>query len=192
MIWFFLPSRSQKLGSTKLLHPNTSHINWTTAVILWHLMLSTILSLLGNELWWLPTYSRQLGHFCSLTVMSSFPVCFKECYVCCFHLRSVVTVCLQSRASTSWGCMSKIRLQTFNLWSAHLKKIIKDLASLTWSVTLPTLVLVTFTPHSFSEQPNNSLYTYEGTMDLITSTGITKQIPLGLNQLLLHGVQQAS
>ncbi|KAL0956262.1 hypothetical protein HGRIS_002416 [Hohenbuehelia grisea] len=40
-----------------------------------------------------------------------------------------------------------------------------------------------------SEQPNNSLYTYEGTMDLVTNTGAPKQVPVGPDQLLLRGAQ---
>ncbi|ESK93693.1 calcium transporting atpase [Moniliophthora roreri MCA 2997] len=40
-----------------------------------------------------------------------------------------------------------------------------------------------------SEHPNNSLYTYEGTLDLITSMGTPKQVPLGPDQLLLRGAQ---
>ncbi|KAL1660926.1 hypothetical protein GGF50DRAFT_118469 [Schizophyllum commune] len=40
-----------------------------------------------------------------------------------------------------------------------------------------------------SEHPNNSLYTYEGTIDLMTAAGTPKQIPLGPDQLLLRGAQ---
>ncbi|KAI9462638.1 calcium transporting ATPase [Russula earlei] len=40
-----------------------------------------------------------------------------------------------------------------------------------------------------SEHPNNSLYTYEGALDLITSTGYPKQVPLGPDQMLLRGAQ---
>jgi len=40
-----------------------------------------------------------------------------------------------------------------------------------------------------SEHPNNSLYTYEGTLDLITSAGFPKQVPLGPDQMLLRGAQ---
>lgn len=40
-----------------------------------------------------------------------------------------------------------------------------------------------------SEQPNNSLYTYEGTIDLVSSGGVPKQVPLGPDQLLLRGAQ---
>ncbi|KAH6914262.1 calcium transporting ATPase [Coprinopsis sp. MPI-PUGE-AT-0042] len=40
-----------------------------------------------------------------------------------------------------------------------------------------------------SEQPNNSLYTYEGTLDLVTDQGIPKQVPLGPDQVLLRGAQ---
>ncbi|KAI0053249.1 calcium transporting ATPase [Auriscalpium vulgare] len=40
-----------------------------------------------------------------------------------------------------------------------------------------------------SEHPNNSLYTFEGTLDLITSEGFPKQVPLGPDQMLLRGAQ---
>ncbi|TFK23677.1 calcium transporting ATPase [Coprinopsis marcescibilis] len=40
-----------------------------------------------------------------------------------------------------------------------------------------------------SEQPNNSLYTYEGTLDLVTDRGVPKQVPLGPDQVLLRGAQ---
>lgn len=40
-----------------------------------------------------------------------------------------------------------------------------------------------------SEHPNNSLYTYEGTLDLTTDGGQPKQVPLGPDQLLLRGAQ---
>lgn len=40
-----------------------------------------------------------------------------------------------------------------------------------------------------SEHPNNSLYTYEGTLELITEHGTPKQVPLGPDQVLLRGAQ---
>lgn len=40
-----------------------------------------------------------------------------------------------------------------------------------------------------SEQPNNSLYTYEGTMELLSDAGVPRQIPLGPDQMLLRGAQ---
>ncbi|KAH9927393.1 phospholipid-translocating P-type ATPase, partial [Amylocystis lapponica] len=40
-----------------------------------------------------------------------------------------------------------------------------------------------------SEHPNNSLYTYEGTIELTTSDMNPKQVPLGPDQLLLRGAQ---
>lgn len=40
-----------------------------------------------------------------------------------------------------------------------------------------------------SEHPNNSLYTYEGTLDLIMDGGIPKQVSLGPDQMLLRGAQ---
>ena len=40
-----------------------------------------------------------------------------------------------------------------------------------------------------SEHPNNSLYTFEGTMELSGNMGIPKTIPLGPDQMLLRGAQ---
>ena len=40
-----------------------------------------------------------------------------------------------------------------------------------------------------SEHPNNSLYTYEGTLELVSSGGVPRQVPLGPDQLLLRGAQ---
>ncbi|EKM53518.1 uncharacterized protein PHACADRAFT_259936 [Phanerochaete carnosa HHB-10118-sp] len=40
-----------------------------------------------------------------------------------------------------------------------------------------------------SEHPNNSLYTYEGTLELQDSMGMPKTIPLGPDQMLLRGAQ---
>ncbi|KAH0831015.1 Ca-transporting ATPase [Lanmaoa asiatica] len=40
-----------------------------------------------------------------------------------------------------------------------------------------------------SEQPNNSLYTYEGTLELLSDAGVPRQIPLGPDQMLLRGAQ---
>ena len=39
-----------------------------------------------------------------------------------------------------------------------------------------------------SEQPNNSLYTYEGTM-VLTVNGIERQVPMSPDQVLLRGAQ---
>ncbi|KAF7800091.1 hypothetical protein EIP86_011334 [Pleurotus ostreatoroseus] len=40
-----------------------------------------------------------------------------------------------------------------------------------------------------SEHPNNSLYTYEGTLELTNNMGLPKQVPLGPDQMLLRGAQ---
>jgi len=40
-----------------------------------------------------------------------------------------------------------------------------------------------------SEQPNSSLYTYEGTLDLQLPSGVPKQVPIGPDQILLRGAQ---
>ncbi|THU89359.1 calcium transporting ATPase [Dendrothele bispora CBS 962.96] len=40
-----------------------------------------------------------------------------------------------------------------------------------------------------AEQPNNSLYTFEGTLELLNNMGTPKQVPLGPDQMLLRGAQ---
>jgi phospholipid-transporting ATPase len=65
---------------------------------------------------------------------------------------------------------------------------IKQASTHTSSLTSPGLV-TSLHGSLRSEQPNNSLYTFEGTMDLITSAGFPKQVPLGPDQMLLRGAQ---
>lgn len=65
---------------------------------------------------------------------------------------------------------------------------IKQASPHTSSLTSPPLVN-TLHGSLRSEQPNNSLYTYEGTLDLTTAGGIPKQVPLGPDQVLLRGAQ---
>jgi phospholipid-transporting ATPase len=65
---------------------------------------------------------------------------------------------------------------------------IKQASPQTSSLTSPSLV-TTLRGSLRSEQPNNSLYTYEGALDLITGEGLPKQVPLGPDQLLLRGAQ---
>jgi hypothetical protein len=65
---------------------------------------------------------------------------------------------------------------------------IKQASPQTSNLTSPNLVTA-LRGSLRSEQPNNSLYTYEGTLDLITSTGFPKQVPLGPDQMLLRGAQ---
>lgn len=78
-------------------------------------------------------------------------------------------------------------IETSNLdGETNLK--IKQANPSTADLTDPGRVL-TLTGVLRSEQPNNNLYTYEGTMDLRSSTGVPKQIPLGPDQLLLRGAQ---
>ncbi|RXW15132.1 hypothetical protein EST38_g10722 [Candolleomyces aberdarensis] len=78
-------------------------------------------------------------------------------------------------------------IETSNLdGETNLK--IKQASTHTCSLTSPPLVN-TLHGSLRSEQPNNSLYTYEGTLDLVTSAGIPKQVPLGPDQVLLRGAQ---
>ncbi|RDB24741.1 hypothetical protein Hypma_007946 [Hypsizygus marmoreus] len=78
-------------------------------------------------------------------------------------------------------------IETSNLdGETNLK--IKQASPHTASLTAPSLVTALHGSLR-SEQPNNSLYTYEGTLDLITSEGMPKQVPLGPDQMLLRGAQ---
>ncbi|KDR75257.1 hypothetical protein GALMADRAFT_249254 [Galerina marginata CBS 339.88] len=78
-------------------------------------------------------------------------------------------------------------IETSNLdGETNLK--IKQASPHTASLTNPTLVN-SLHGSLRSEQPNNSLYTYEGTLDLISDGSIPKQVPLGPDQVLLRGAQ---
>ncbi|KAG6876279.1 hypothetical protein C0992_000210 [Termitomyces sp. T32_za158] len=78
-------------------------------------------------------------------------------------------------------------IETSNLdGETNLK--IKQASSHTSSLVAPSLVN-TLRGSLRSENPNNSLYTYEGTLDLITPEGMPKQVPLGPDQMLLRGAQ---
>jgi phospholipid-transporting ATPase len=65
---------------------------------------------------------------------------------------------------------------------------IKQASPKTASLTSPRLVNA-LRGSLRSEHPNNSLYTYEGTLNLITGEGFPQQIPLGPDQMLLRGAQ---
>ena len=78
-------------------------------------------------------------------------------------------------------------IETSNLdGETNLK--IKQASHSTASLTSPNLV-TSLHGSLRSEQPNNSLYTYEGTMDLVAAGGVPKHVPLGPDQLLLRGAQ---
>ncbi|KAJ7350407.1 calcium transporting ATPase [Mycena albidolilacea] len=78
-------------------------------------------------------------------------------------------------------------IETSNLdGETNLK--IKQASPHTASLTAPSLVN-TLRGSMRCEQPNNSLYTFEGTLDLITSSGLPKQVPVGPDQVLLRGAQ---
>ncbi|KAI0827823.1 phospholipid-translocating P-type ATPase [Trametes gibbosa] len=78
-------------------------------------------------------------------------------------------------------------IETSNLdGETNLK--IKQASPHTASLTSPQLV-TSLHGTLRSEHPNNSLYTYEGTIELVTASGVPKQVPLGPDQLLLRGAQ---
>ena len=78
-------------------------------------------------------------------------------------------------------------IETSNLdGETNLK--IKQASPLTAQLTSPPLV-TSLRGALRSEQPNNSLYTYEGTLDLVNEQGVPKQVPLGPDQILLRGAQ---
>ena len=101
----------------------------------------------------------------------------------------------------------------FRTWFTHILSVfhsetnlkIKQASPLTSHLTNPQSVMA-LNGSLRSEQPNNSLYTYEGrlrhlirqfivvyapvgTLDLITEMGTPKQVPLGPDQILLRGAQ---
>ena len=78
------------------------------------------------------------------------------------------------------------RVTNFTFSETNLK--IKQASPHTFDLTSPNLVTA-LRGSLRSEHPNSSLYTYEGTLDLITSTGFPKQVPLGPDQMLLRGAQ---
>ncbi|KAH7920341.1 Ca-transporting ATPase [Leucogyrophana mollusca] len=79
-------------------------------------------------------------------------------------------------------------IETSNLdGETNLK--IKQASPQTAALTAPHLVAA-LSGSLRSEQPNNSLYTYEGTLELLSpSNGQARTIPLGPDQLLLRGAQ---
>ncbi|KAF9049923.1 hypothetical protein BJ165DRAFT_1454911 [Panaeolus papilionaceus] len=78
-------------------------------------------------------------------------------------------------------------IETSNLdGETNLK--IKQASTHTSSMTNPSAVN-TLHGSLRSEHPNNSLYTYEGTLDLMTQGGVPQQVPLGPDQVLLRGAQ---
>ncbi|PPQ62936.1 hypothetical protein CVT24_006176 [Panaeolus cyanescens] len=78
-------------------------------------------------------------------------------------------------------------IETSNLdGETNLK--IKQASTQTSSLTNPSAVN-TLHGSLRSEHPNNSLYTYEGTLDLMTQGGVPQQVPLGPDQILLRGAQ---
>jgi|SRR5882762_6411044 len=56
---------------------------------------------------------------------------------------------------------------------------------------IPPLIMALhgFLRSDSSKQPNNNLYTYEDTINLLISISIHKQVPLDPDQLLLHWTQ---
>ncbi|KAF8178511.1 calcium transporting ATPase [Mycena galopus ATCC 62051] len=78
-------------------------------------------------------------------------------------------------------------IETSNLdGETNLK--IKQASPHTASLTAPSLAN-TLRGAMRCEQPNSSLYTFEGTLDLTTSSGLPKQVPVGPDQVLLRGAQ---
>ncbi|KAF8548890.1 phospholipid-translocating P-type ATPase [Imleria badia] len=78
-------------------------------------------------------------------------------------------------------------IETSNLdGETNLK--IKQASTSTADLTSPSLV-ASLHGSLRSEQPNNSLYTYEGTLELLSDAGVPRQIPLGPDQMLLRGAQ---
>ncbi|KAG2030331.1 calcium transporting ATPase [Suillus americanus] len=78
-------------------------------------------------------------------------------------------------------------IETSNLdGETNLK--IKQASPQTYSLTSPSLASALHGTLR-SEQPNNSLYTYEGTLELLNDMNVPKTVPLGPDQMLLRGAQ---
>ncbi|KAG1879890.1 Ca-transporting ATPase [Suillus subluteus] len=78
-------------------------------------------------------------------------------------------------------------IETSNLdGETNLK--IKQASPQTYSLTSPSLASALHGTLR-SEQPNNSLYTYEGTLELLSDMNVPKTVPLGPDQMLLRGAQ---
>jgi len=65
---------------------------------------------------------------------------------------------------------------------------IKQASPQTSSLTSPSLVSA-LRGNVRSEPPNNALYTYEGTIELLSDLNVPKTVPLGPDQMLLRGAQ---
>jgi phospholipid-transporting ATPase len=98
----------------------------------------------------------------------------------CYIETSNLDGCAQHRTHLYLTC------DLFLLSETNLK--IKQASPQTSDLTSPNPVIA-LRGSLRSEHPNNSLYTYEGSLDLITSTGFPKQVPLGPDQMLLRGAQ---
>ncbi|OJA14910.1 hypothetical protein AZE42_09450 [Rhizopogon vesiculosus] len=78
-------------------------------------------------------------------------------------------------------------IETSNLdGETNLK--IKQASPQTSSLTSPSLAS-TLHGKLRSEHPNNALYTYEGTLELLSDVNVPKTVPLGPDQMLLRGAQ---
>ncbi|KAG1828470.1 Ca-transporting ATPase [Suillus variegatus] len=78
-------------------------------------------------------------------------------------------------------------IETSNLdGETNLK--IKQASPQTYSLTSPSLAGALHGTLR-SEQPNNSLYTYEGTLELLSDMNVPKTVSLGPDQILLRGAQ---
>ncbi|KAG1759756.1 hypothetical protein EDD22DRAFT_782131, partial [Suillus occidentalis] len=78
-------------------------------------------------------------------------------------------------------------IETSNLdGETNLK--IKQASPQTYSLTSPSLASALHGTLRL-EQPNNSLYTYEGTLELVNDMNVPKTVSLGPDQMLLRGAQ---
>lgn len=104
------------------------------------------------------------------------------------ELKRTGRVVLYRDIKFGWVCLSSLFIFTCSRILSETNLKIKQASTLTSSLTNPSAVL-TLNGSLRSEHPNNSLYTYEGTLDLRMSSGVPKQVPLGPDQILLRGAQ---
>ena len=127
-----------------------------------------------------------LGMLCEWKMMSSFQqISFYSLPVS--RRVSVTSKRLTLMGMTSDRCIVHLPHENSSPYSETNLKI-KQASPQTAQFTSPHLVTALHGSLR-SEHPNNSLYTYEGTMELLSEHGVPKQVPLGPDQMLLRGAQ---
>lgn len=130
--------------------------------------------------------------FASRVTTSYRRICFLSVRVnqkACVILKHQILTGGYDSTTAKWQKSSFPKIDYWSLSSTSETNLkIKQASPQTSSFTNPNAV-TSLRGKLRSEQPNNSLYTYEGALDLIMPSGVPKQVPLGPDQVLLRGAQ---